>query len=184
MKKVADIVDFRRDLFFDGAVQIGWFETDAQRRDLAASHFVFHGPQYHGVSEQDLRGAGGFQLTDTAQFTHNLLNALDPQHDSSLPFALAIAGWGTGKSHLGLTLATLLSQPDNEVAETILANLEAADVDLGQSIRTTLRSWNQTVLVLPINGMQDFDLASELSRQVLTQLRAHGLDTGKEIANG
>ncbi|MCP4405638.1 MAG: hypothetical protein GY801_51085 [bacterium] len=56
MKKIADIVDFRRDLFFDGAVQIGWFETDSARRDLAASHFVFH----------------------------------DPQHASSLPFALAI----------------------------------------------------------------------------------------------
>ncbi|MCP4404518.1 MAG: hypothetical protein GY801_45355 [bacterium] len=90
MKKIADLVDFRRDLFFDGAVQIGWFETDSARRDLAASHFVFHGPQYHGVSEQDLRDTGGFQLTDTAQFTHKLLDALDPQHDSSLPFALAI----------------------------------------------------------------------------------------------
>ena len=35
MKKLSDIVDFRRDLFFDGAVQISWFETDPVRRDKA-----------------------------------------------------------------------------------------------------------------------------------------------------
>ncbi len=132
MKKIADIVDFRRDLFFDGAVQIGWFETDADRRDTAASHFVFHGPQYHGVSDDDVQNAGGFQLTDTVQFTNQLLQALDPQQGKSFPFALAIAGWGTGKSHLGLTLATLLSRPHSAVAETVMSNLEAADANLGR----------------------------------------------------
>ncbi len=177
MKKIADLVGFRRDLFFDGAVQIGWFETDPERRDQAAANFVFHGPQYHGVSDDDLRDAGGFPLIDTVRFTQHLLNALDPQQGTSFPFALAIAGWGTGKSHLGLTLATLLSHPQTDIAEAILANLEAADASLGKTIRTLLRSRTQPVLVLPINGMRDFDLASELSRQVLVQLRSHGLDT-------
>lgn len=60
MKKIADIVDFRRDVFFDGAAHIGWFESDADRRDLAASHFVSHGPQYHGVSDDDAQDTGGF----------------------------------------------------------------------------------------------------------------------------
>lgn len=177
MKKIADLVGFKRDLFFDGAVQIGWFETDSERRDQAAANFVFHGPQYHGVAPEDLRDTGGFPLIDTVRFTEHLLNALDPQHGTSFPFALAISGWGTGKSHLGLTLATLLSQPQSDIAKAILANLAAADASSGQTIRTALHSWTQPVLVLPINGMRDFDLAFELSRQVLVQLRAHGLDT-------
>jgi hypothetical protein len=71
VKKIDDIVDFRRDLFFDGAVQIEWFASDAERRDMAAAHFVFHGPQYHGVSEDDVQGTSGFQLTDTVQFLSN-----------------------------------------------------------------------------------------------------------------
>lgn len=37
MKKLSEIVDLRRDLFFDGAVQISWFETDPQRPDQAAA---------------------------------------------------------------------------------------------------------------------------------------------------
>lgn len=68
MKKLSDIIDFRRDLFFDGAVQIGWFETDPERRDKAAANFVVHGPQYHGVSEDDLRDAGGFPLIEPIRF--------------------------------------------------------------------------------------------------------------------
>lgn len=86
MKKLSDIVDFRRDLFFDGAVQISWFETDPVRRDKAAANFVFHGPQYHGVSEKDLPDAGGFPLTDMVRFTYELLNALDVQTDATFPF--------------------------------------------------------------------------------------------------
>jgi hypothetical protein len=33
MTTVSEVVEFRRDLFFDGAVQIGWFENDISRRD-------------------------------------------------------------------------------------------------------------------------------------------------------
>ncbi len=152
MKKIAEIVGFRRDLFFDGAVQIGWFETDSERRDQAASNFVFHGPQYHGVAQEDLRDAGGFPLIDTVRFTEHLLNALDPQQGTSFPFALAISGWGTGKSHLGLTLATLLSQPQRDVAKATLDNLEAADASWTKPFVHGLHSWTQPVLADWING--------------------------------
>lgn len=47
------LIHVERDLFFDGAVQIGWFETDSERRDHAAANFVFHGPQYHGLAVDD-----------------------------------------------------------------------------------------------------------------------------------
>ena len=54
MTTVAEVIEFRRDLFFDGAVQIGWFENDLVRRDKAAANFVFHGPEYHGVVADDI----------------------------------------------------------------------------------------------------------------------------------
>jgi 4-hydroxybutyrate CoA-transferase len=51
--KYADLVTFRDDLLFNGAVQIGWFEHDIALAEKAAKHYVFHGPDYHGVSEND-----------------------------------------------------------------------------------------------------------------------------------
>lgn len=47
---LSDIIRFRRDLLFQGAVQVGWLETDPELAKKAAEHFVFHGPQYHGSS--------------------------------------------------------------------------------------------------------------------------------------
>ncbi|RLC20991.1 MAG: hypothetical protein DRI57_03445 [Deltaproteobacteria bacterium] len=177
MPKISDIISFKRDLFFGGAVQISWFETDPERRDQAASNFVFHGPEYHGVSEEDIESPTAFPLVDTVRFTGEILNALNPETENKNPFALSIAGWGTGKSHLGLTLAALFSDTRSDVSDNILSNIEAADVQLGREIRDNLRSWEHPVLMLPINGMKDFDLASELNRQVLCQLKAYGLDT-------
>jgi len=52
--KFAEVVEFRKDLLFNGAVQMGWFETDPQMAMKAAKHYVFHGPDYHGVTEEDL----------------------------------------------------------------------------------------------------------------------------------
>ena len=177
MTKIADLVNFRRELFFDGSVQIGWFETDPEKRDKASSHFVFHGPEYHGVIEDDIVGAGGFPLIDTAFFTEKVLNALDPEVAERHPISLAIAGWGTGKSHIGLTLATLLSNPRSDIAKAIISNIEAADINIGARLRSQIDSWKAPILVLAINGMGNFDLAGELSRQVLVQLRAHGQNT-------
>ena len=39
--KLADIVKFRKDLLFDGAVQLGWFENNQELAVRAAEHFVF-----------------------------------------------------------------------------------------------------------------------------------------------
>ena len=49
--KYADLVTFRDDLLFNGAVQIGWFEHDIALAEKAAKHYVFHN-SYHGVSEK------------------------------------------------------------------------------------------------------------------------------------
>lgn len=177
MTQVSDIVGFKRDLFFDGAVQIGWYEKDVERRDRAATGFVFHGPEYHGVSEDDLRDSGGYPLTDTVRFTADLVKSLAQEGTSDLPIALAIAGYGTGKSHLGISLATLLSDPQGSAAHTILKHIEEADPKIGQQIRHRFNSFDRPFLVVAIDGMGNFDLAGELSRQVLTQMRAQGVNT-------
>ena len=178
MPTVADLVDFRRDLFFEGAVQIGWFDSDPVKRDQAASHFIFHGPDYHGVSAADLSEISTSPLVDTASLVETIAAGAEQGNKlASLPIALVIAGYGTGKSHLGLTLASLFADPKSDVAESILANMEQAAPGIGDNVRQILQLQERPSLVLAINGMGDFDLAAELSRQALIRLRNAGLDT-------
>lgn len=173
--RLADIVSFRKDLLFNGAVQIGWFESERVQAEKAAEHFVFHGPDYHGVVEDTLDG-GTHKLVDTASFTLDILEQVYG-NIADEPFALAIAGYGTGKSHLGVTLASLLSAPKSDVAKKILENLKLADARIGNQVKRLMASVDQPFLVIAINGMQDFDLNNEIIRQVLLVLNRNGLDT-------
>ena len=50
--RVNEVVSFRGDKLFNGAVNVGWFGTDLARADAAARSFVFHGPDYHGVTQK------------------------------------------------------------------------------------------------------------------------------------
>jgi hypothetical protein len=178
MTTVAQLVDFRRDLFFDGAVQIAWFNTDHERRNQAASHFIFHGPDYHGVAADELSGVSNSPLIDTASLVQTMAAGTEQSSRfASLPIALVIAGYGTGKSHLGLTLATLFSNPTSDVATEIIYNIEQAAPGIGERVKGIIRSDDRPSLVLAINGMGDFDLAGELSRQALSRLRDFKLDT-------
>ena len=177
MTQLKDAIGFRRDLFFGGAVQIDWFETDPEKRDLASTNFVFHGPKYFGVTDDDKEGAKSYALIDTVSLTSELMAGMTPGRNDRFPIALAIAGYGAGKSHYALTLAHLLSAPTGSVADAILDNVRHASPHLGKQIQHHIENWDQPFLVLPINGMTDFNLAEELSRQVLVQLRARGLDT-------
>ncbi|AEG14187.1 hypothetical protein Desku_0571 [Desulfofundulus kuznetsovii DSM 6115] len=173
--KLADIVSFRKDLLFNGAVQISWFENDRLQAEKAAAHYVFHGPDYHGVAEEDLDGSS-YKLVDTANFTLDILERINGKIADE-PFALAIAGYGTGKSHLAVTLALLLSNPKSGVAGKIIDNITMADAAIGDRVRKILQKSNQPFLVVAINGMQDFDLCDEIIRQVLLVLNQNGLDT-------
>src|SRR5437667_355568 len=107
-----ELVKFRGDKLFNGAVNIDWFGTDEIRARAASDAFVFHGPKYHGVSQADVGTTHGHQLQDTATFALSLVRRCYGIEDQ--PFTLAIAGYGTGKSHLGLTLASLLRDPQGE----------------------------------------------------------------------
>ena len=170
-----ELVRFRGDKLFNGAVNIDWFVGDEARARLASDAFVFHGPRYHGVSQADVGTTHGHRLVDTASFVQSIIRRCYGLEDE--PFTLAIAGYGTGKSHLGLTLASLLDDPQGSAAEAVLTAIDASDANIGQDVRLTLKEAGQPCLVVAINGMQSFDLATQVTQQILRQLRARGLDT-------
>ena len=128
--RLKDVVRFREDLLFDGAVQLGWFEENRELAERAASHYVFHGPRYHGVTEQDF-GDSSHSLMDTASFTLSFLERVYGMGDED-PFTMAIAGYGAGKSHLAVTVACLLDNPHSSIAGAILDNLTMADEAIGE----------------------------------------------------
>lgn len=173
--RLGDTVCFRNDLLFDGAVQLGWFETDRKRANKAAQHYVFHGPQYHGARGQQMRNTS-YALVDTATFLFDTLKRVSSRNSDD-PFTMAISGYGTGKSHLALTLSCLLSAAQSSVSSDVLGNLAMADADIGNKTRELLRTVDQSFLVVALNGMQDFDLSVEIIRQVLRVLSEKGLDT-------
>ncbi len=172
-----EIVAFRREQLFEGAVQISWFYHDDARAKQAATSFVFHGPSYHGVAQQDLDAARDHRLTDTATFTRDVLRSFAQGSARENPFTLAIAGYGTGKSHLGLTLATLFSQPLGAESKRVLENIRSVEKPLAEEIRHELQRHEKPFLVLAINGMEDFDLASKVTELLLLRLRALKHDT-------
>ncbi len=174
-QKLGDVVRFRADRLFNGAVSIDWFTTNQAKALVASEAFVFHGPQYHGVQQADVGTAHGHKLVDTASFVRTVVRCAYGHEEQ--PFTLAIAGYGTGKSHLGLTIATLLADPDGSAARSVVAALGVADEGIAKETRAVLAETSQPCLVIALNGMQNFDLAAEITRQLAAQLRARGLST-------
>ena len=169
-----DIVRFRGDKLFNGAVNIDWYLTDASKSKLAAEAFVFHGPAYHGVSQDDVGYSHGHKLIDTASFTKTIVKRSYGFED--VPFTLAIAGYGTGKSHLGITIAELLSAPSDKVSTDILSNIRSADDQIGQDIGIMIDDIGKPCLVIALNGLTKFDFIHGLSSQIIQVLRRDGHD--------
>ena len=46
--KLGEVLEFRKDLYFEGAVQADWF-YDPEKASKVAENFVFHGKNYFGV---------------------------------------------------------------------------------------------------------------------------------------
>ena len=169
------IIHYRGDRLFNGAVSISWFGTDEKKAKAASEAFVFHGPQYHGFKQEDVGTTHGHRLTDTASLARTVARICYGSEDQ--PFTLAIAGYGTGKSHLGLTLATLLSDPESKTSANILSSIDGTDSEIGSDIRVLLQASNQPCLVVTLNGMQKFDLAAEISKQIIRILKSRDIDT-------
>jgi hypothetical protein len=173
--RLQELVEFRGDKLFHGAVNIDWFTTDAARAQEASKAYVFHGPAYHGVDQADVGTAHGHRLQDTATLMRAVVRRCYGVEEQ--PFTLVIAGYGTGKSQLGLTTGTILSDPLSEASQSILAGIEAADPDIGRDVRGLLAEGKQPCLVVALNGMRNFDLTAEFTQQIVSQLKARNLDT-------
>lgn len=167
---IGDIIHFNGDKLFEGAVDASWYYSDQRRSKAAAKAFVFHGPRYHGVH----KGSSlAMQKTDTATFCRDTLNRVC--RENSDPFVLVHSGYGTGKSHLILTLSELLHNPE-ESGEEVLTAVETADMELGQECRDMVEEQNKPSLVIPLNGMMQFNLASEILKSLVDVVKEDGYD--------
>ena len=179
MNTLANLVQFQEDRFFQGAVQLRWATERMELADQAAQAFVFHGPRYHAAGDAASVGIeGGYRLKDSASFVRDLLDSLAAggQGDVSNPFWLAVAGYGSGKSHLALTVARLLGAPQSEAAAAVLTHLAEADSEIAAAVTRRLQQFGKPFLVIALDGMADFHLGNAVSRAVFQQLARHGVD--------
>ena len=174
-RQLDEFVMYHGSRLFDGAVDVSWLIQDRQKARSAANAYVFHGPAYHGVDQQDIGIGHGHRLIDTASFALQVIRRSNGSEER--PFTLAIAGYGTGKSHLATAISVLLSEPTSEYAHNILANLEVADAEIHNAAYHELASMNAPALVVSLNGMGNFDLAAEFTRQIMYYLRIAGVDS-------
>jgi len=169
MYQLQDILRFKKELYFNGAVQVDWFYNHEKQTEVAQS-FVFHGPEYFGVSEEDI-SFKTHRLVDTATFTNILANKL--YGDSPLSnFFMTIAPYGTGKSHMAVSLATLFSG-ESKGRQAVLSNLQSVDKEIAKQIRAYDLKPN---LVLVLNGMKDFNLNYEILNATQKVLDIHKVD--------
>ncbi|KQL35264.1 hypothetical protein [Psychrobacillus sp. FJAT-21963] len=169
MYKFQDIIRFKKELYFNGAVQVDWFYNDAKQYDVASS-FVFHGPEYFGIDKSEITFKS-HRLLDTASFMNVLVDKV--YGDSQLSnFFLTIAPYGTGKSHLSVALASFLSG-NLKAQGAVLRNLKSVDANIAQQVSKHDLKPN---LVLILNGMRDFNLNYEILNATQKTLTAHNID--------
>lgn len=168
--RIGDIITFRKDLYFEGAVQADWFYSP-EKAAKVSENFVFHGKDYYGVEVKSKA-----KTVDTISLVHTLSKKL--VDETANPLSLAIADYGTGKSHLAVTLGQLFSGSKYmpETFETIISNIKKIDEEAAESIRALCSDRN---FVLVINGMKDFNLHYEILRATEKSLRLYGLNEDK-----
>ncbi|MBL4935567.1 hypothetical protein JK636_07315 [Clostridium sp. YIM B02515] len=169
MVKINDILEFKKENFFDGAVQADWFYDDRMRVKSSDS-YIFHGPKYYGVNQSDVTKTK-HKLIDTASFVKVIYDKLYDNFQSSR-FMLTIAGYGAGKSHLSVTLASLLSGDNNELRNSIIEKLYNVDEGIGREIKEK----EDKNLIIVLNGMNDFNLNNEILKSAKKSLKMNALD--------
>lgn len=166
--KICDIVRFSKERCFNGAVQTEWF-YDINKVKSVADSYVFHGPKYFGVSDSDV-SLGGHRLIDTASFALNLATKLGTENPSN-SFVMTIAGYGAGKSHLAVSLAALFSG-QQDLEDFVIHNICIADKAIASEVAQLNKKKN---FVIVLNGMNNFNLDSEVLRCVKMSLEQNGL---------
>jgi len=177
--RIGELIRFDSDLFFEGAVQLRWLDAQPDRAKQAARNFVFHGPRYHGVDNTNLDvGVRDYPLIDTASFIRKLIELLSNNDslDEKNALWLAVAGYGSGKSHLAITIAELLQFPKGDVAQKVIEKVKDADLDIGNALAKELKVIKKPALVVALDGSSNFHLGNELSRSIIRQLKAIGAD--------
>lgn len=165
--QIKDVVEFDKNRYFDGAIQANWF-YDVDKVIAITDSYVFHGPKYHGVSGSDNSNTR-YKLYDTASYALDLLRRANDKDSNK--FCLTIAGYGTGKSHLSVTLASLMSGHDNTLRNIAIQRIAAADKNIANEI-SLYKSKN---LVLVFNGMNNFNLDYEMLSVAKIALKQHGI---------
>lgn len=163
--RLGEIIEFRKDLYFEGAVQADWF-YEPEKSAKVAENFVFHGKQYFGVEVQK-------DSIDTISLVKALCRKLGKE--SANPRTLAIADYGTGKSHFAVTLGQILSGASYmpETYNKVLNNIERIDSEAANSIRILSKDKN---FVIMLNGIRDFNLHAELLKATKKSLKLYGID--------
>ena len=163
--KLGEILEFKRELYFEGAVQADWF-YDREKSVRVAENFVFHGSDYFGGED------GQRKTIDTISLVKELAGKLGDEQSN--PLTLAIADYGTGKSHFAVTLGQLFSGYDYmpETFDRIIKNINMIDKESASFIRESCYDRN---FVMVINGMRDFNLHYEILRAAERSLRLYGL---------
>lgn len=166
--ELGNILEFRKDLYFEGAVQADWFYSP-ERAAKVAENFVFHGNQYFGIEDQ---GVGNKKRIDTISLVEELVTKLNDERSNAL--SLAIADYGTGKSHLAVTLAQLFSGAEYmpNTYNKVLENINSIDSEAAQRIRSISKGKN---FVMVVNGMRDFNLHAEILKAAQKSLKLYGL---------
>lgn len=166
--QLGKLLEFRKDLYFEGAVQADWFYAP-DKSSMVAENFVFHGNKYFGIEEQ---GTGSRKRIDTISLVEELLAKLNDERSNAL--SLAIADYGTGKSHLAVTLAQLFSgsayMPTS--FDKIIHNIGSIDRGASERIEELSKGRN---FVMVINGMRDFNLHAEVLKAAQKSLKLYGL---------
>ena len=166
--ELGKILEFRKDLYFEGAVQADWFYSPDKAAKVA-ENFVFHGKQYFGLEEQN---TGINKRIDTISLVEELVSKLNDDRSNAL--SLAIADYGTGKSHLAVTLAQIFSGPDymKDTYNKVFDNIKKIDENAANKIADLSGGRN---FVMVLNGMRDFNLHSEVLKAAQKSLKLYGL---------
>lgn len=167
--RIGDIIAFRKDLYFEGAVQADWFYVP-EKAAKVSENFVFHGKDYYGVEAKAKN-----KTIDTVSLVKTIAQKFV---NSSNPLSLAIADYGTGKSHLAVTLGQLFSGASYmpETFKKIIENIKKIDEEAATEIKELCTDRN---FVIVINGMKDFNLHYGILRATQKSLCLYGLSDDK-----
>lgn len=166
--KYCDVVEYNGKKLFSGAIDIDDYLKSPEKAKEIASCYIFHGNKKHEGDNS------GHELTDSISLVERVIEALESDSPELL---LGIAGYGVGKSHLGLTLSYLLSTTDKNGKETILKNIALIDKEAESRIKESIYSDDRPFLVVPINGMRNVNLKDLFFQTIKTILMRDGVDS-------